>query len=237
MYSALQEANKDGVPQLWKSNVWADQFADFVLKLTEDREAPVVIEIHPPFSDYCDLELFFDRYSVFEERIHTAYPDTEIVIENRAGTVYRGGRFIIGKASEIASLCRKIQENDTNLGVVLDFPQLLTAENLKPESFDRDKYDACIDLIYPYQGTIKGIHIWGKKKNAKGRWIAHNGNLDTLFDNPDDKEAFISGIRKICSDGKLRFFVPEVNSGDSDLKAVVRDVLGIDTEINNSSPT
>lgn len=237
MYSALLEANKDGVPQLWKSKEWAGQFADFVLNLTEDHEAPVVIEIHPPFSDYCDFELFFDRYSVFEERIHTAYPNTEIVIENRAGTVYRGGRFIVGKASEIAAFCKKIQENSTKLGVVLDFPQLLTSENIKPESFDRAKYDACIDLIYPHQDTIKGIHIWGKKKNANGRWIAHNGNLDTLFENPNDKEAFISGIRKICSDGKLRFFVPEVNSGESDLKAVVRDVLGINKENNGSSPT
>ena len=166
-----------------------------------------------------------DRYSVFEERIHNAYPDTEIVIENRAGTVYRGGRFIIGRSYEIASLCKKIKETNTSLGVVLDFPQLLTAENIKPEVFDREKYDACIDLIYPYQDTIKGIHIWGKKKNAKGRWIAHNGNLDTLFEDPEDKEAFIAGIRKICSDGRIRLFVPEVNSGDIDLRSVVRDIL------------
>ena len=225
MYSALQEAKKDGVPQLWKSKEWSEQFADFILNLTEGLEAPIAIEIHPPFSDYCDLELFMDRYSVFEERIHNAYPDTEIVIENRAGTVYRGGRFIIGKASEIASLCKKINETKTSLGVVLDFPQLLTAENIKPEAFDHEKYDACIDLIYPYQDTIKGIHIWGKKKNANGRWIAHNGNLDTLFEDPEDKEAFISGIRKICSDGRVRFFVPEVNSGESDLRSVVKSVL------------
>ena len=55
--------------------------------------------------------------------------------------------------------------------------------------------------------------------------FAHNGTLDTFIENPVDKEIFISGIRKICSDGKARFFVPEVNSGESDLKAVVRDVL------------
>ena len=237
MYSALKEANRDSVPQLWKSKEWSEQFADFILNLTENHEAPVVIEIHPPFSDYCDLEIFLERYSIFEKRIHNSYPDTEIVVENRAGTVYRGGKFIIGKATEIALLCKMIQETNTALGVVLDFPQLLTAENIRPEAFDHDKYKVAIDLICPYRDTIKGIHIWGKKKNAKGRWIAHNGNLDTLFENPDDKEAFIFGIRKICSDGKLRFFVPEVNSGESDLKAVVRDVLGIYTEINNSSPT
>ncbi len=225
MYPALCQANKEGVPQLWKSSDWASQFADFIITLTNGHAAPRVIEIHPPFSDYCNMDLFIDRYSLFEERIHNAYPSTEIVIENRAGTVYHGGRFIIGKAAEIASLCQKIQDTNTKLGVVLDFPQLLTAEHIKTESFDKDKYSTAIDIIYPYRETIMGIHIWGKKKNASGRWVAHSGTLDTFIENPADKNTFIDGIRKICSDGKSRFFVPEVNSGESDLKAVVRDVL------------
>ena len=225
MFPVLCQANKEGVPQLWKSADWASQFADFVISLTNGHNAPRVIEIHPPFSDYCDIDLFIDRYSVFEERIHNTYPSTEIVIENRAGSVYHGGRFIVGKAAEIAALCQKIQNANANLGIVLDFPQLLTAEHIKTESFDHNKYSTAIDMIYPYQDTIKGIHIWGKKKNASGRWVAHNGTLDTFIENPIDKEAFISGIRKICSDGKNRFFVPEVNSGEIDLQAVVRDIL------------
>ena len=227
MYPELCKANKEGVPQLWKSSDWASQFADFVISLTNKHTAPKVIEIHPPFSDYCDIDLFIERYSVFEEHIHKCYPSTEIVIENRAGSVYHGSRFIISKAVEIAVLCQKIQDTKTNLGVVLDFPQLLTAEHIKTESFDHKKYSAAIDKIYPYRDTIKGIHIWGKKKNASGRWVAHNGTLDTFIENPADKEFFISGIRKICSDGKTRFFVPEVNSGESDLKAVVKDVLSL----------
>ena len=227
MYPVLCKANKEGVPQLWKSSDWASQFADFVISLTNKHTAPKVIEIHPPFSDYCDIDLFIERYSVFEEHIHKCYPSTEIVIENRAGSIYHGGRFIISKAVEIAELCKKIQDTKTNLGVVLDFPQLLTAEHIKTESFDHNKYSAAIDKIYPYRDTIKGIHIWGKKKNASGRWVAHNGTLDTFIENPADKEFFISGIRRICSDGKPRFFVPEVNSGESDLKAVVKDVLSL----------
>ncbi len=224
-FPELYEASKDGVPQLWKSSEWALRFADFVLKLTEDHNAPRVVEIHPPFSDYCDIEVFIKRYALFENRIHTAYPDTDIVIENRAGTIYHGGRFIIGKAKEIADLCEMIIETKTNLGVVLDFPQLLTAEHIKPEAFDVDKYNLAIDIIYPYQDVIKGIHIWGKKKSTSGRWVAHSGTLDTLFEDSANKEAFISGIRKICSDGKSRFLVPEVNSGEADLKAVVMDLL------------
>ena len=46
-----------------------------------------------------------------------------------------------------------------------------------------------------------------------------------MFTNPEDKAVFIAGIRKICSDGTSRYFVPEVDSGEEDLKSVVRDVL------------
>lgn len=84
---------------------------------------------------------------------------------------------------------------------------------------------AAVDTILPYQTTIKGIHIWGKKKSSTGRWVAHSGTLDTYFENPADKELFIEGIRKVCSDGRSRFLVPEVNSGAEDLKAVVEDLL------------
>jgi hypothetical protein len=224
-FPVLCDANKEGVPQLWKNTEWAAQFAEFVISLTKDHAAPKVVEIHPPFNDYCDIDQFIERYSVFEKRIHSVYQDAEIVVENRAGTVYHGGRFIVGKAKEIAELCTKIRETEIKLGVVLDFPQLLTAEYIKPEAFRQDKYSAAIETIFPYQREIKGIHIWGKKKSASGSWVAHNGTLETYIENPGDRAAFISGIKKICSDGQSRFFVPEVNSGENDLKAVVRDVL------------
>ena len=224
-FPALCEGNKDGVPQLWKSEEWADQFADFIIKLTEGHVAPRVVEVHPPFNDYCDIDQFLERFTVFERKLHTTYPDTEIVVENRAGTVYHGGRFIVGKAKEIALLCQRIKETGTKLGVVLDFPQLLTAEYIKPDAFNPTKYTAAIDTIMPYQDVIKGVHIWGKKKCASGSWVAHNGNLDTLFENSADKELFVDGVRRICSDGRKRFLVPEVNSGEEDLKAVVKDLL------------
>ena len=201
-----------------------------MIELTKGHPAPQVIEIHPPFSDYCDIEVFIERFSFFQRGIWKEFPDTEIVIENRAGAVYHGGRFIISKAREIASLCERIQQTDTDLGVVLDFPQLLTAESIKPDAFDREKYNAAIDKLYPYQNVIRGIHIWGKKKSSSGRWVAHSGTLDTFILNSEDKAVFIEGIRRICSDGRPRFFVPEVNSGRDDLKSVVRDVLSLSSE-------
>lgn len=224
-YPALR-ANKDGVPQLWKSVEWANEFADFVIGLAQGHPAPKIIEVHPPFNDYCSLAEFPERYRVFEERIHATYSDTLIVIENRAGAVYRGGKFLIGKGKEIAALCEIIQQQDLRLGVVLDFPQLLTAEGVDTLRFKAEKYLGAVEALTPYRDMIKGIHIWGKKKSATGRWVAHAGNLDTYFGgSKENKTLFIRGIERICNDGVKRFLVPEVNSGAMDLAAIMRDLF------------
>ena len=56
--------------------------------------------------------------------------------------------------------------------------------------------------------------------------MAHAGNLDTYFGgNQDVKTLFISGIEQICNDGKKRFLVPEVNSGETDLDAIMNDLF------------
>lgn len=226
-YKALREANKGGVPQLWKSEEWASEFAEFVLELTEERYPPKIVEIHPPFNDYSDIEHFVKCYKVFEKRIGQVYPNTNVFIENRSGAVYRGGRFVVGKADEIVALCKAIENQDLNLGIVLDFPQLLTAERLDTLKFNADKYMAAIEIIHPYQHLIKGIHVWGKKKNPKGRWIAHCGTLDTYFgENEKSKTIFLDGIKRICDDGRTRFLVPEVNSGAEDLQSIIDDIIG-----------
>ena len=224
-FSILRESHKDSVPQLWKSEAWAHEFAEYIISLTSGHIAPSVIEIHPPFNDYCSLDEFSERYRAFEERIHSVYPEAVIVIENRAGTVYRGGRFLVGKATEIAALCELIKRDNLKLGVVLDFPQLLTAENIDPLKFKTEKYQTAIDTISPYRNFIKGIHIWGKKKSASGKWVAHSGNFDTYFGgNTDVKKAFLMGLRQICIDGYSRFLVPEVNSNVEDLKSIISDI-------------
>ena len=97
-------------------------------ELTQGYNPPEIIEIHPPFNDYCSLEEFSERYRIFEHKIHEIYPNTTIVIKNRSGAVYHGGKFLVVKAKEIAALCEIIRQCGLELGVVLDFPQLLTAE-------------------------------------------------------------------------------------------------------------
>ena len=132
----------------------------------------------------------------------------------------------MGKAKEIAALCEIIRQRSLKLGVVLDFPQLLTAEGIDTLKFKTEKYQAAIDTLIPYRDLIKGVHIWGKKKSATGRWVAHAGTLDTYFgDNQEVKVLFISGIEQVCNDGKRRFLVPEVNSGATDLDAIMSDLF------------
>lgn len=225
-FPALVEAQKDGVPQLWESKEWASQFADFIIQLTVGYNAPTTIEIHPPFNDYCTIDEFIERYKVFESKIKVYFPDTNIVIENRAGAVYRGGKFLIGKAKEIVALCEQIKEHNLSLRIVLDFPQLLTAENIDTLKFKQEKYQTANDMICQYRDLIKGIHIWGKKKSETGRWVAHCGNFDTYFNgNEENKKIFIDGIINVCNDGQKRFFVPEVNSGAEDLRCILDDLF------------
>lgn len=225
-FPVLREANKDGVPQLWKSDEWAEEFAVFIIGLTQSHKSPEIIEIHPPFNDYCSLAEFAERYRIFEQKIHETYPNTTIVIENRSGAVYHGGKFLVGKAKEIAALCEVIHQRSLKLGVVLDFPQLLTAEGIDTLKFKAEKYQAAIDTLIPYRDLIKGIHIWGKKKSTTGRWVAHAGTLDTYFGGNDEaKTLFITGIEQICSDGAKRFLVPEVNTGAEDLGDIIRTLF------------
>lgn len=224
-YHHLCSANKDGVPQLWYSKEWAKEFAGFILELTKSHNVPTIIEIHPPFNDYCNMDEFFERYSVFEQEIHKAYPTTQIVLENRSGAVYKGGKFILSKAMDISTFCDKILVENISLGLVLDFPQLLTAENINTLKFDFDKYIRAIETIAPYRTAIKGIHVWGKKKNDSNRWVAHCGDLNTYFDsNSNAKQAFIKGIKTICNDNNKRFLVPEVNSGSADAISILNDL-------------
>lgn len=65
-FPVLAEANKDGVPQLWKSLEGTDAFASFIIGLNGVDIVPRVIEIHPPFSDYADMTGFVECYSLFE---------------------------------------------------------------------------------------------------------------------------------------------------------------------------
>lgn len=221
-YGTIVSAKKENIPQLWESNEWAMEFADFIIELTDNKK-PKIIEIHPPFNDYCSIELFLERYELFEKIIHKNYPKTIIVVENRTGTLYRGGKFILSETEEIVCLCKMIIEKKVNLGIVLDIPQILTAEKIDTLKFNKNVFRTLINKLLPYRELIKGIHLWAKKKSEAGKWVAHCGNFDTFFCNNENKNFFINEIKRLCDDSIPRFFVPEVNSGEQDLKLIVKE--------------
>ena len=115
-FPALVAAHKDFVPQLWHSVEWAQQFADFVTTLAGE-EAPAVIEIHPPFTDYTDMEGFVESYRVFEETILERFPQVDILIENRCGSVYKGGKFLVSKLPDVEKLCEQIERHSLKLKI------------------------------------------------------------------------------------------------------------------------
>lgn len=222
-FPVLAAANKDGVPQLWKNSEWADTFASFIFKLNGTETAPRVIEIHPPFSDYTDMAGFVENYSIFEESIHSQFPDTEILIENRCGSVYRGGKFILSKIKDVAALCESIEAKRLRLRIAFDVPQIYTAHNASTE----DKYLTLLQEAKPYSSFIGGVHLWGKSYSSTGRKVSHCGDLNSYFGNQNAKECFLEAFADCFNDNMARKMVLEVNSGNDDLSSIIYDLLSV----------
>ncbi len=219
-YPEILDSQKDGVPQLWKNEDWALQFADFIFSLVGTGGAPCVIEIHPPFNDYTDISGFINVYSVFEAKILERFPKVEILIENRCGSVYRGGKFIVSKLPEVAALCEAIDKSGLQLKIAYDVPQIYTAHNVKKE----EVYIKLLEETKPLRQYIGGVHLWGKKLSATGRKIAHVGDLKTYFGDDSVKECFLQTFSSCFDDGIARKMVIEVNSGNSDLLSIINDL-------------
>lgn len=216
----LYKAHKDNVPRLWMDEEWAKAFAEFVIINTESAGAPSVIEIHPPFNDYTEnIEDFLYRYKFFEERILDVYKST-IMIENRCGSIYKGGKFSVSKTKDLLKLSECIDEMGLKLRIALDIPQLFTAHNCK----SIDKNIELLEEIKSIRHNIDGVHLWGKKKSETGRKIAHCGNLHTYFNNEEDLNKFMLKFVELFDDKKPRKLVLEVNSGNEDLLSIIDDL-------------
>lgn len=224
----LTAATKNGIPQLWKSVKWSEQYALFIKRLIGSSIAPEVIEIHPPFRDYCeDLETFWERYMVFYESISAQYPNTKIIIENRCGTMYTGASFLFSTCDDVLQLCQFLAEGHAELGVIIDYPQLFSAEKIKMDHVIPDKILRFNENLRPYVNVVDAIHLWGKRKGKNSnRWSPHTGDLNTFFGNDmEKKELFLTSMKNTFCDEKTRYFVPEVNSSEEDLKSIVDDLL------------
>ena len=220
-FPALVTAHKDFVPQLWYSIDWAKQFAGFVTTLACD-EVPAVIEIHPPFTDYTDMDGFVESYRVFEQAILERFPNTEILIENRCGSVYKGRKFLVSKLPDVEKLCEQIDRHNLRLKIAYDVPQIYTAHNAK-------KQRAYIELLQKtkdIRSFIGGVHLWGKRKAESGRLVSHCGDLTSYFSNDTEtKSLFLQEFTACFDDGICRKMVLEVNSGNEDLQSIISDLI------------
>lgn len=224
--TTIKNSHKNGIPQLWYNKKWATEFVDFIVNLTRQSNNLKIIEIHPPFNDYCQsIGRFIEIYKVFEDKILSISPETHILIENRFGSQYRGGKFIFSSNTDFVELAGKIEAKKCLLRMILDVPQLFT-RHFGPKEKPKSSITSVLGQLAVCSGYIKGLHLWGKRRNDSGRWVSHSGNLDTYFDgNKTTKRHFLRELFKVLDDGKSRYFVPEVNSGDDDLGAIISDMI------------
>ena len=228
-FDAIKRHNKRGIPQLWFNKEWAHQFGNYIINIVDDLPHPKIIEIHPPFNDYCTtIENFLENYSIFEYLMSKKFEDTNIYLENRSGSLYSGGKFLISTINDIQKLFKAIKDTSSKLKLVLDVPQLFTAHKL---DFYNDSItpERIIEIIKPLRflkDFIAGFHIWGKKLSSKGRIVSHQGDLSNYFNNNNElKTTVLTELNTIFDDGNPRYFVPEVNSNNEDLKSIVEDLI------------
>lgn len=197
----------------------------FIIECTKLYKAPKYIEIHPPYSDYIkDMDMFVEIYSIFEECILSVYPKTQILIENRCGSLYRGGTFIFSKAESFYFLAELIDKKNLNLRITFDVPQLYIAHNIKMKNSNL-MFEFLTEFIN-LRNYISGLHLREKRINENGRRIAHVGDLNSYFyNNLNLKNEFLKSLHNLFDDNKVRNMVLEVNGGNNDLKSIVRDLL------------
>lgn len=159
-FPTLCSSHRQGIPQLWYSEAWAAEFAEFIRVLCAGQ-TPSVIEIHPPFSDYTDFAAFLSHYAVFEERILSVYPQVRILIENRFGTAYRGSPFLFSSARDFLELAERLDASGLHLQIAWDIPQFFTALGSSPRTMETDLHS-----VAPVIHAAAGIHLWGKKTAA-----------------------------------------------------------------------
>lgn len=163
---------------------------------------------------------------MFEDSILTSFPQTKILIENRSGSIYKGGNFIISSGQHLRSLCEHISAMNLTLRITLDIPQLLTAygspQNLEPKAMAN-----ILNRQNILRSMTDGLHLWGKRKSNSGKLVSHCGDLNTFFEDEEKKIIFLEWLSDFLQDNRPRYFVPEVNSSDEDLHSIIKDLEGI----------
>jgi hypothetical protein len=247
--SGIRVTDGKGVPKLWFNEDWVRDFTQFTLEFVDDRIIPTIIEIHPPFDDYCNnLSQFIELYQYFEDEIMSTYPKIEVLIENRYGSQYSDGTFIFSTIDDLKELTKLIKEHDLKLRIALDFPQLFSAHGFDIGKFSKNELSEIFKQLYSVRRYIASIHLWGKCIGKNNRASAHMGTLDSYFKGlrctdidkivvpnsytetvvssyDDIKRYFLRELYNLLNDGRVRYFLPEVNSRADHLKSIVRDLI------------
>jgi hypothetical protein len=236
-FQTIKMSYAERIPQLWFNERWAEEFSLFIKRVVDQNSPPLIIEIHPPYRDYCPtIERFLESYRVFEERISSFYPGTEILIENRYGSRYKGGAFLISSSGDISDLINHLQGTELRLGVVIDFPQLFSQMgmgNMTDEELETTLKDIFVSLKGGRR-RIKGIHLWGPKRIVRGNFKGvHQEDLNGLFQKKESmKRVFLKGFYELLNDDVPRYFIPEVGSNGVEenskkVKSIVDDLLSV----------
>jgi len=212
--------SEDKLAKLWVNENWAKQFAGFVIDLAESAGSPpTYIEIHPPFKEYTSIDTFLLHYKLFSNAMHSKYPQVQILIENRSGSL-SSKKFLISTCEDLKILSEKIDKQSSDLKIALDIPQIQTAYKLQNREIEK-VLDMCKGFIH----NVMSVHLWGRQNNK-----AHIGNLDSYFASHGEKQKFLNKFGELFSDNITRLMVIEVNSSEhtkdiiDDLKTVVEFV-------------
>jgi len=215
----IKASQRRGVPELWTSKAWAEEFAEFIFRLVGSAEAPTIIEVHPPFvSSMPSVEAFLDVYEVFETAILAHFPDCQVVIENRSGTKHPHP-FLLSGADSILALGRALASRSLRLGIALDVPQMYTQECGSKHLLGMEDV-SLLERLVPIRAQIHTLHLWGRGEGGG----AHSGGLDGLFaPGRGAKEACLSMLKRMLQDGCRRHLVLEVTRQE-DLVSILEDL-------------
>lgn len=204
-YPILSQEVFNGIPLLWKNKVWSVSFFEYIATMVNNNKPPEIIEIHPPFRDYCtNFQDFMDVFLTFEDLINEKYSNSLTVIENRIGTLYPG-HFLLENRTDIMELLKLISNCQSSLKLVLDIPQFLSTFS-DTDHLNLREITKSFEYFTDFKHLINGVHIWGRR----GR--AHIGDLNSLFfDDVELKMNFLRFLSSFFDDGITRLLVPEVN--------------------------
>ncbi len=216
----LKGSHRKMVPELWTSEAWAREFAQFIFRLAGLNAPPHIIEVHPPFQDGKQtMEGFLDIYSIFESEILARFPDCRFVIENRAGTKHPKP-FLVSGADSLLALGKALAVGNLKLGIALDLPQLYTHEHGSKHLVGRE-VTTLLEKLLPIHDQIHTLHLWGRGPMGG----AHSGDLDGLFDpKTGAKQACLEVLRTMFDDCRPRFLVLEVSHKAGELVAILDDL-------------